>query len=58
MILFFPIHLLLSTGGFNRTVVHRKQVLIDAIDKREPKRPLITACNHYSMADDPVLACK
>lgn len=40
---------------FNRTKIHNREILIDAIFKRPAGVPLITVSNHESCIDDPGL---
>ncbi|KAL0278909.1 UNVERIFIED_CONTAM: hypothetical protein PYX00_000588 [Menopon gallinae] len=38
---------------FNKTRIHNKHILYDAIEKRQKDVPLITISNHHSCFDDP-----
>lgn len=42
-------------GWLNRTVVHNKETLVDAVDNRPTDQGLLTVSNHTSCIDDPCL---
>lgn len=50
--LFLPLSLSLSVW-LNKTKVHNREVLIDAIKTRPKGTPIITISNHESCFDDP-----
>jgi monolysocardiolipin acyltransferase len=47
-------HLLIAEW-FNTVTVHNRERLLQAVEKRPVGTPLITASNHHSCLDDPII---
>lgn len=57
VLLFVSVSSKVWIGYLNNLKIHRHERLLEVMNQRPKHKPLITVSNHYSMLDDPLLAC-